>query len=92
MHQRLEDGDAVFRAVAHPPQGCERETMRCAIGQVKTAVGIEVLVLCVSQTIARGRHHAEIFVARGRLGLERPILTRLSSSGLLMREDRDPSR
>jgi hypothetical protein len=55
MHKRLEDSDTVFRAVSLPSQGRKRKPVRCAIGQVKTAVGIEILVLRVCQPAARSR-------------------------------------
>src|SRR5262245_23241453 len=44
--------------------------MRCSIGQIKTAAGIEVFVLGILQPALRGRDQAEILIARGRLGLE----------------------
>ncbi len=70
MHHRLKHRDPIFRAIALTPERCKREPVRRAVGKVETAVRVEVFVLSVFQPTVRGRHHAKILVACGRLGLE----------------------
>lgn len=92
MHQRLEDSDTIFRTVPLPSQGRECKPVRCAIGQVKTAVGIEVLVLRVFRRLRAAATMPRYSFCVGGSVLSRSILTRLSSSGLLTRGDRVPNR
>jgi hypothetical protein len=61
MNKGLENRDAVFRPVPSMAYCCERQPMRCAIGQIKLAVGIKALVLGVSQTYpGRSQHAGEL--------------------------------